>query len=462
MPLDIHPGLMKRLSEIINNGLGRLTVEKRSCPSSKFYTLKLAKAADDILPQHGKLREALNAYLGDSPVEEFIYQTLWRELSERQMYDATAPTVGLSELPGYGEVQETTDRLLREFASLPWQYALSLPLPEPIGGALRSVGDYAISEDMRLVVPNDAFSTEFSLTSGIEDRDSSISRDLDENAGSAFGYYAGYSSLASSQQNFFLSQSVRKSPIWDSATAHLQIFVKGFIGVFGLTTPARDAIDSVKAFLGIGIALRLFRVNASLRSASPKTRLRVHRRVESGWIVERTLELDASVSGCLHDLVLDDHYGSLKSESDHIAWRKAVLPGLACAFSASDQAKRLALGGQWLFDSYCGTNELLSFVQAAVVMEILLGDKAPSDLMGLGELLRNRCAYLISETNEEREMILRDFVNIYNVRSKIVHTGKKRLNLEEFRLFDKLRWLCRRVILKEIELIEKEKSQGDE
>jgi hypothetical protein len=58
-------------------------------------------------------------------------------------------------------------------------------------------------------------------------------------------------------------------------------------------------------------------------------------------------------------------------------------------------------------------------------MEILLGDKAASDLMGLGELLRNRCAYLISRNHAEREEILQDFKEIYAVRSHIVHAGKK-------------------------------------
>lgn len=89
-------------------------------------------------------------------------------------------------------------------------------------------------------------------------------------------------------------------------------------------------------------------------------------------------------------------------------------------------------------------------------MEILLGDKAVSDLMGLGELLRSRCAYLISDTREEREMLLRDFGNIYKVRSNIVHAGKKRLNSEERRLFATLQWICRRVIHKETEMLQKE------
>jgi hypothetical protein len=103
--------------------------------------------------------------------------------------------------------------------------------------------------------------------------------------------------------------------------------------------------------------------------------------------------------------------------------------------------------------SHSGSDEMLSFVQAAVVLEILLGDKATSDVIGLGELLRNRCAYLISRSPLERERILSDFARIYDVRSKIVHEGKKRLNLDEWKLFSRLRWICQRVIREEARLL---------
>ena len=81
-------------------------------------------------------------------------------------------------------------------------------------------------------------------------------------------------------------------------------------------------------------------------------------------------------------------------------------------------------------------------------------------LVRVNILLRNRCAYLISGSNEEREAILRDFQQIYNVRSSIVHAGKKRLNSEEHVLLEKLRRLCRRVISKEIGLLNNE-THGD-
>ena len=130
---------------------------------------------------------------------------------------------------------------------------------------------------------------------------------------------------------------------------------------------------------------------------------------------------------------------------------------MTSVFSAVPSPRRILLAAQWLFDSYGGTDEMLSFVQAAVVLEILLGDKAVSDVVGLGELLRNRCAYLISRSQVQREEILSEFPRIYAVRSKIVHEGKKRLNQEEWRLFSRLRWMFARVIQSEVQLL----SQAD-
>jgi hypothetical protein len=74
--------------------------------------------------------------------------------------------------------------------------------------------------------------------------------------------------------------------------------------------------------------------------------------------------------------------------------------------------------------------------------------------MGLSELLRNRCAYLIGKDQRQREEILDDFGRIYDVRSQIVHRGKSRLSREEQGLFYKLRWMCFRVVQEEIRLLE--------
>jgi len=152
-------------------------------------------------------------------------------------------------------------------------------------------------------------------------------------------------------------------------------------------------------------------------------------------------------------LELSSPDGHLKTDAAKAAWVKARLQDLAVAFSSGPKAEPLLLAAQWLFDSYAGRDELLSFVQAMIVLEILLGDKNIAEEIGLGALLRNRLAYMIGSSYRDRTELLEDFSSIYRVRSQIVHTGKHRLSSEERRLFLKLRWMCLRVMAKELELL---------
>ncbi|MBE3734824.1 hypothetical protein HJ187_17680 [Vibrio parahaemolyticus] len=87
------------------------------------------------------------------------------------------------------------------------------------------------------------------------------------------------------------------------------------------------------------------------------------------------------------------------------------------------------------------------------VKHAVVNKKTAAGAALIGALLRNRCAYLIGVTQTQRDEILRDFQEIYDVRSKIVHGGKKRLDNNEKLLLDKLQWMCRRVISREVELL---------
>jgi hypothetical protein len=84
------------------------------------------------------------------------------------------------------------------------------------------------------------------------------------------------------------------------------------------------------------------------------------------------------------------------------------------------------------------------------VLEILFGDQAASDVVGIGQLIANRCAYLIGKTVEERERIIRDIRRLYATRSAIVHRGKDNLTSAENSDFTQLRRLCRRSLREEM------------
>ncbi len=75
-------------------------------------------------------------------------------------------------------------------------------------------------------------------------------------------------------------------------------------------------------------------------------------------------------------------------------WALKDLTDIGAVMTRHVEDDRLLRAAQWLFDSYAATNPLLAFVQATTSLEILLGDKTLSDLVGLGALLGNRCAFL--------------------------------------------------------------------
>lgn len=168
--------------------------------------------------------------------------------------------------------------------------------------------------------------------------------------------------------------------------------------------------------------MRLFERAFNISNYKFRTKIIVHRSNNAHWEQDTPIELPEDASQTISDLVYSSI--ALEDEKDNkspfVINRLLLISKLLC-----DPAnERILLSCEWLFDSIASDNELLSFVQAMVSLEILLGDKAVSDLMGLNELLRNRCAYLIGKSQAQRDEILKDFREIYDVRSQIVHREK--------------------------------------
>lgn len=387
--------------------------------------------AEAILPERGPTRDNLAQYIGETPVFEFVYEVLAKELHENQKYDSETPSSQLVEISEYKDPEATANRLVDLFVTLPWEYTLSIKFENEFSELFsESIKQYELTDSLRIVTPNDEFIKAFPLKSGIEARDRSVS---------------GLGLL-----------SILQDPTWDENASYLQIETSGFIGHYGDTTPLDDSISVLKQFCGLGIALRLFEINYTYKTSPVKSKFYIHQKVANKWIIEKSQDLESSVSETFSDLVINSLNGQLDTNDKKLGWVKSRLNSFKNVFSNQSKAQKVLLGSQWLFDSYCGKNELLSFVQTTVVLEILLGEKTVSDLMGLGELLRNRCAYLIGSSHDERKEILSDFKVIYDVRSKIVHRGKSRLTNHERTLFSKLQWMCRRVIQEEVKLLEKD------
>ena len=424
MSINLHDSCKNRLKEGLSLALTSAKLNYLSFINRE--SLYDIFGLESVLPTTGNTKEELETYISESPLFDFVYGFLSKKIIEEEQYSSDHQEEALTYLDGYQDLAVVADNLIEEFDSLPWQYAFTFSLDSSIAEYV-SQEITQIAPDIRLLKAGDELFQNFQLNSGIPGRDRYLHG----------GGLLGLSGLAEWKEDFL----------------YIQIRASGFVGKFVNTTPVLRAIDTFKSFLGLMIALRALEVRYSYSSSTIKNRAYVHRKAGK-WMIEDSFELDYDVSKTISDLKLDNLGGSLDTD-EHKRRFIANRFGLLSKALARDEDQKLRLAGRWLFDSYCGSNELLSFIQTTVSLEILLGEKASSDLMGLGELLRNRCAYLIGNTHVQRQEILDDFKQIYDIRSKIVHRGKSQLKRHERVLFHKLQWMANRVIQEEIELIGK-------
>jgi hypothetical protein len=366
--------------------------------------------------------------VGEAPVVDFTYENLSRELRETQEYNSEVASQKLVELSEYSDTKRVAARIVDQLESLPWKYTVTIQFHKELSQTLLPlVQERAVGDTIRVAQVNSEFEDKFPLTSGIKARDQSIQR-------------RGLLSIVTDNK-------------WDADLLCLQFKIDGFIGYYGESAGFEAVKEELKSFCGLGIALRLFRLNPQYRSTPSVASFYIHRFEQDRWVVQGSKQFDHANSDTFHDLSLNDLDGTLNTDTERARWLDARLSEIGTVFSNRKRTEKLLLACQWLFESYSGKNELLAFVQTTVVIEILLGDRVSSEQMGLGVLLRNRCAYLIGSTQRQRNEILEEFQKIYDVRSKIVHSGKKRINFTERALYRKLQWMCRRVIQEEVRLL---------
>jgi Apea-like HEPN len=419
--IQLHPDCRARLIQTIADAIPFIVVTNgkfisySSLPAAKLIT------ADNVIPTRGTVRDQLTTYINETPVSTFVVDQLQGELQSKQ-YQQDRPSMNLTEIGGYEDPNQIAERLVDQINSLPWQYKLTIRLPQQLVPLLPpSENSIVLSDQIKLVRADDSFQKLYPL----------------ETDGGLVG----------------LGGLLRPSWSGEPSAEHMQITVNGFIGPYGGSTPAWRAECILRAFCGLGIALRLFKVTHKYSGPfgpKPSSHFIVHRQVsDQSWRFEGQQNLSDDRSRALDSLEREQ----FEEDFDVKGFTNYTLSQMRAVFSNGSKADPIVLASEWFFDSYTGNDQLLSYVQAMVVLEILLGDKAASDEIGLGRLLSNRCAYLISKTQKERTEFLHDFDEVYRVRSEIIHRGKSRLAHDERALFYKLQWFCHRVIQEEIELL---------
>lgn len=417
----LHPGLQARIAQTLGVMLGDADVYGNLLLTGE--TRRKLRALDELLPSHGQQHARLDAMIGPHPLSQFVIgrieeslRTLAYEKGRRK----------LTAYEGYADPAAAAGRLAEEFGELPHHYIYSLPLTGIFRDAVEDDHALPFSEDMKMCGGGATLTGWLPLTTGDDALDALI-----------FG-------------NALLS---RRPESWDGA--HLLLNARGYTADNIENEGDQRVVETIKSFFGLYMAHNLVERRYSPSPRPGHLKVCVHRWDGSRYQLYRQLLLDDATSALIHELHFDELDGNFENARMKRALVTEMGEQVAKAFAPTPEAERVRLAGRWLFDSYAGGNQLMSFLQAMVVLEILLGDKAASDKIGLGELLRNRCAYLLGKSVEERTEIMAEFGRIYEVRSAIVHRGKSIIRATERPLFFKLRAYAQRVIRAELQLLPK-------
>ncbi|HIE5648370.1 TPA: hypothetical protein ACXNQV_000165 [Stenotrophomonas maltophilia] len=427
MPIAIDPRLAARLVERLATELDQATVFGNVLVMTS--SMPGLGSIDRSLPSKGALAEELSLYIGDQPFSTFISGEIHR-LFRGDTFDINVGEIPLSSFDETKDTRQVATELVRQFCSLPWSYEVCLRLPDGLYHLLVAhPGGITLSDRHRLVLGAD-----------LEDPYPKPTNLL------------SLSALASpTLLNAF--SGTHKRSLWDKDAVYLVVKVDGYFRL-SATEPILSARDDIFAFLGLGIALGLLSASAAhtLGEAPKSTQLIVYRQSPEDVAGSGFFALEDHQQKGIQSLDLVGDLGrqpsAIREKLDRIS-----------LILRSKEGKNIKLSARWLFDSYCGRDKLLSYVQATVALEILLGDEDADANVGLGTLIANRCAYLIATSPEGRANIVGAFRDIYRIRSKIVHRGKSRLNSDESSLFHYLQQLVKLVIDKEQRLMEREVSK---
>ncbi|MCJ2079225.1 HEPN domain-containing protein [Methylobacterium sp. E-016] len=408
--------------EVLRDALGHLRVTHGMFLD--WHSLATLASLDDALPRQDKQPVSLTAMIDDRPASDFAADRIGRILMEggADWKDDASPEP-LTNLPRFADAARFAREVVGELNSLPWRYTFSLRLPHKIGSVLRAMIDATGRRD---------------IGGGLALADE---RALD-----------GYLPLPEGLNRLALLGGGHG---WGSDTVYLQVPLEGYADKYGMSGTARLAVETMQTFIGLGIALRIFRYDPSytpLGFAQPAIVHHVHRHdAGEGAVHDTAFGLEASMLMGMEGFAFVE-YGPAFPMEMLVA---DVIERMRICFTHPKEATRINRAAQWLATSSMSRNGTMAFVQAMVAVEILLGDKKTTDMVGIGELLSNRLAYLIGTSQADREQVLSDFRGLYAVRSEIVHSGKTRLSHSEWAKYSRLVWMCGTAIKEEIELLRK-------
>jgi hypothetical protein len=154
--IQLHPDCRARLIETIADAIPSIVVNNGmfiNYPSSTKLVI-----ADNVIPTRGKVRDQLTTYVNETPVSTFIVDQFRSELLQLNQYQQDRPSMNLTEIGGYEDPKQVAERLVDQIGSLPWQYKLTIRLPQQLVPLLPATeNNIVLNDQIELVRAYDTF-----------------------------------------------------------------------------------------------------------------------------------------------------------------------------------------------------------------------------------------------------------------------------------------------------------------
>lgn len=382
------------------------------------------------MPDKGIVADELEKMFGDSfPLMSFVNYWLSERLRDECKFDLDSSPKNLADLEPFKNLDQVTDQLLDALASLPYAYGVFTPLNEQLSAILKK-----LPERIEL-----GSSVELCAGSYLRKNGPKLSNPNEKRNGR----------IGKKGLSLLLLQP--EALEWDEDVYYVCIRASGFIDEFGQSETFDNATELLKAFFGLATAVDIIVPPNRFAPKIPlPTRQFVCRYLDEGGHIEYAPELHPDLRGVVSEAKLADVVAKAVKPEESLLQRILFM-----RWALLDQRRfaKILRASRWLTDSFSHHNDTLAYVQRTVCLEILLGDKAISEDIGIGKLLASRCAYLVAKNLKERDQILEEFPEIYQIRSKIIHEGMSRISSKDWHFAEKIRRLCDLVIWKELDLI---------
>ncbi len=248
---------------------------------------------------------------------------------------------------------------------------------------------------------------------------------------------------------------------------YLRIQAAGYLSEFGRYPIINNILDIMRSFIGCCISIDLFKKGSDQTSIASEVMVSYFLQSDEAKFVRAGFIRDAEARLINRLSIPGEQFKSpipailsmiAEREPPEISgvdgmeskWLINRLTPVKNIFEHQNDeyAKRILNATQWYFDGDVRGFNVLGYILTMTAIETLLGDPTPPG--NLTQFLANRCAFLIGRGGHERNLVIKNFLKIYETRSKILHRGARELSSDEYTQLGLLRYYLERALKVEI------------